>query len=242
MANIVLRRNIDLVDSIMVTGFRGFGMVGYMVSKHLAMSLNAEKIGYILTDETPPIILVEEDGVGFPFEIYYSRKANTVIIVNRALPERANTDDYAKTIAGWANTNKIRYAILVGGLSRDFMPSGEGYGYRWISNKYYHGPKLDAPLMEAGLGVMGPLALLYIYLDYYRVPSIMVLPYSLVDEIDYNAAVNGVKIILEKLVGVKADLTLLEEMASRQKEEAQKILQLMREQLRREGEEKGMYM
>ena len=181
-------------------------------------------------------------GVGFPFEIYYSRHARAIVIVNRALPERENADEYARSIAEWAGRVRVRYTVLVGGLSREFMPSNEEYGYRWISNRYYRGPRLEAPRMEPGLGVMGPLALLYIYMDYYKVPSIMVLPYSIVDEIDYNAAVNGVKLVSEKLLGVKSDVKALEEHAARQKEEFKRLLQLMTEQAKSEGEDKGIYM
>lgn len=242
MVEIIVKEPVDLRDTVLVTGFRGFGMVGYMVSKHIALALGGEKVGYILTRETPPLVLIEEDGVGFPFEIYYSRRAKATIIVNRALPERDNADEYARSIAEWASRVGVRFTVLVGGLSREFMPSNEEHGYRWISNRYYKGPRLEAPKMEPGLGVMGPLALLYIYMDYYKVPSIMVLPYSLVDEIDYNAAVNGVKLVSEKLIGVKSDVKALEELASRQKEEFKRLLQLMAEQAKSEGEDKGIYM
>lgn len=243
MAEIVFKRPIDASGAILVTGFRGFGMVGYMVSKHLAMALGAEKVGYILSRETPPIVLIEEDGAGFPFEIYYSREAGAVIVVNRALPEKEHADDYARTLAEWASRAGVRASVLVGGLSRDFMPSGEEHGYRWIFNPYYHGPMLDAPVMEAGLGVMGPLALLYIYMDYYKIPSVMVLPYSMVDEVDYNAAVRGVRLIAEKIVGAPIDIRGLEEMADKQKEELQKLIRIMSEQARQqEGEDKGIYM
>ncbi len=244
MAEIVVKKPVDVRGAVLITGFRGFGMVGYMVSKHVAMALGAEKVGYILTRETPPIVLIEEDGAGFPFEIYYSAGNKAVIVVNRALPEKEHADDYARTLARWASESGIRTSVLVGGLSRDFMPSGEEHGYRWISNAYYHGPELEAPQMESGLGVMGPLALLYIYMDYYKVPSIMVLPYSMVEEVDYNAAVRGVRLVAEKIVGAKINIKDLEAMADKQKEELKKVLQLIAEQGRQqEGEDKGgMYM
>ncbi len=241
MAEIVVKEPVNLKGSRLVTGFRGFGMVGYMVSKHLAMALGARKIGYLLTRETPPLVLIEEDGVGFPFEIYYSQRARTVIVVNRALPEKEHADDYARSLAKWAMESSIEEMVLVGGLSRDFMPQDEAYGYRWVANRYYSG-RLEAPVMEPGLGVMGPLALLYVYADYFKLPAVMVLPYSIVDEVDYNAAVRGIRVIAEEIIGEEIDVKVLEEMADRQREEMKKILQMITEQGRREGEDKGMYM
>ncbi|MCE4599207.1 MAG: PAC2 family protein [Desulfurococcales archaeon] len=240
--DIVIKKDVDFRGSVLITGFRGFGMVGYMVSKHIAFILEATKIGYIITDNLPPVVLVEEDGVGYPFEIYHSEKANVTIIVNRAIPEREDMSMYTRGIASWAREKKFKFAVLVGGLNRDFMPENEAFRYRWIANDYYEGPRLDAPVMEVGLGVMGPLAMLYMYLDYYRVPSIMILPYSVVEEVDYDASIRGIQVISEKLLGIKPDTSLLEEMALRQKEEVRRIMQMLSEEGKRESEEKGMYM
>lgn len=241
---VLTEKDVDLRGSVLVTGFRGFGMVGYMVSKHLSLALGARKIGYIISSPLPPVLLIEEDGAGFPYELYFSEKARTVIVVNRAIPDREYLDSYASGLAGWAKSEGIDFAVLVGGLSRDFKPRDEKHGYRWIANRYYKRGKLDAPLMEPGLGVMGPLALLYMYMDYYRLPAIMILPYSMVEEVDYDAALVGVNVISEKILGIKTDTATLEEMAARQKEEMAKTLKLLIEQQRRESseEERGMYM
>ena len=233
----------DLRGAVLVTGFRGFGMIGYLVSKYLALLLKAEKVGYILLDSNPPMILVEEDGVGYPFDIYYSRDPKAVIIVNRALPEKEFMDDYAEGVAAWASRVGVRYSVLVGGLSRDYRPEDDKHGYRYLANRFYDGPTLEAPTMEEGLGVMGPLALLYIYMDYYSVPSIIVLPYSAVEEADYKAAALGVRLVASKLLGVEVDTSILDELAERQRETLEQLLALMREEKREEERrEGGMYM
>jgi len=241
---VLTEKNLNLEGTVLVTGFRGFGMVGYMVSKHLSLALKARKVGYIVSSPMPPVLLIEEDGAGFPYEIYFSEKARTLIVVNRAIPEREHLDAYASGLAKWAKSKGIGFAVLVGGLSKDFKPHNEKHGYRWISNRYYRGGKLEAPLMEPGLGVMGPLALLYIYMDYYKLPAIMILPYSMVEEVDYDAALVGVNVISEKILGIKPDTASLEEMAIRQKEEMEKTLKLLVEQQKRETseEERGIYM
>ncbi|MEM2224407.1 MAG: PAC2 family protein [Acidilobaceae archaeon] len=229
----------ELSGTTLITGFRGFGMVGYMASKHLALALEARKIGYILVDLMPPFIAVEEDGLGYPFDIYYSDKAKSTIIVNRALPEREFIDYYTRSLARWASKIGFNYAILLGGLSRDFKPPNDPHGYRWLYNRHYKGPILEAPLLEIGLGVMGPLASLYMYLDYEKVPSIMILPYSMVEGVDYDASLLAVKIVSRKLLEVDVRLAELETLARTQKAEVERMISMIE---REERESKGIFM
>ncbi len=235
-------RKSDLKGSIAVTGFRGFGMVGYMTSKHLALALKADKIGYILIESMPPFVTIEEDGVGYPFEVYYLRKPKTLIIVNRAVPERDSIEEYTRGLAEWMGELDLKFSILVGGLSRDFMPPGDPHGYRWLKNRFYEGPLLEAPQLEYGLGVMGPLALLYMYLDYFEVPAAMVLPYSLVEGVDYDAVLLGVKVIADKMLEAEVSLADLEALARTQRAEIERMLRILEQERREEREAKGIYM
>ena len=239
----------ELSEAIIVTGFRGFGMVGYLVSKHLALGLEARKIGYILTRPSPPFIIVEEDGVGMPFDVYYKEDPKTVIIVNRALPEKEIADEYVEALVKFAREINSKFMVLVGGLNKTFMYGEEEYGYRHKPNKYYQGPRLKAPEMETGLGVMGPLALLYIYTVHYKVPSIIVLPYSTVEEIDYNAALKGVRVVAGEILNVEIDTSLLEEYAEKWKVERERLMEMLGPMLSGRSEEedesdrhKGIYM
>ncbi|MCX8195738.1 MAG: PAC2 family protein [Acidilobaceae archaeon] len=233
----------ELADSVLITGFRGFGMVGYTTSKYLALALKAKKVGYVLTDFLPPFIVVEEDGLGFPFDIYYSDSARVTVLVNRALPEREFVDEYALGIARWASRVGFQYVTLVGGLSREFKPAGDEHGYRWASNRLYKGPMLEAPQLEVGLGVMGPLALLYVYLDYMKVPAIMLLPYSFVEGVDYDASLVAIRVISKNLLKLDVSPEELETRASIQRAEVERIIQMIEKEAEREDHEsKGMFM
>lgn len=233
----------ELADSVLITGFRGFGMVGYMTSKYLALALKARKVGYVLTEFLPPFIVVEEDGIGYPFEIYYSDKARVTVLVNRALPEREFMDEYTFGIARWVSRVGFKYVTLVGGLSREFKSPNDTFGYRWAHNSRYNGPLLDAPQLEVGLGVMGPLALLYVYLDYVRAPAAMILPYSFVEGVDYDATLVGIKVISHNMLRLEVSPTELETMARLQRAEAERIIQMVEREAEKEDQEsKGMFM
>lgn len=233
----------ELKNSILITGFRGFGMVGYLASKHLALALKAEKAGVILLRDTPAFIAVEEDGVGYPFEIYYSPKYRTTIILNRAIPERRSLAEYGKGLVDWIEKIGFEYVVLLGGLNRDFKPSGDTFGYRWLRNNSYKGPVLEAPQLEEGLGVVGPLAYLYMLLDIRDIPTVMVLSYTFPEAIDYDAVLVAVRIVARDLL--KADLSFeeLEKLAKRQRDEIERIVRMLESESERAREEaRGMYM
>lgn len=217
----------ELRGSTAITGFRGFGMVGYLVSKHLALSMRAEKVGTILADSMPPVILVEEDGVGYPYDVYYSRERRALIVVNRSVPGTDAQDEYARFLSSWFRGLGVSRVILVGGLAREFRPEGEEHGYRWIRNKYYEGPLPRAPTMEYGLGVMGPLSLLYMHLERYKIPTIMILPYTVVEGVEFNSILLGVRVIAEELLSAKLDLKYLEGLVKAQKVEMEKVLSMV---------------
>jgi uncharacterized protein len=210
----------SLLDSKLVTGFRGFGMVGYLLTKYAAQALNARKVGYIIPDtEVPPMVLIDDDGPAFPYEVYYSDKHNIVFILNRAMPDREEWTPYTEALASFADSIDTELAILVGGLSKEFRPEDDSFGYRWIGNRYLAriGFRLRAPTMEEGLGVMGPLATLYIFMDYYEIPSLILLPYSMVEEVDYTAVLTGLRVLSEEILGVEVKAPALEEAAEKQK-------------------------
>ncbi|MEB2836593.1 MAG: PAC2 family protein [Desulfurococcales archaeon] len=229
MAEVVLRVPRNLLEgSILVTGFRGFGMVGYLLTKYAAQALGARKAGFILPEgDIPPMIIIESDGPGFPYEIYYSEEPRVVFILNRAMPEREEWTAYTEALASFAAELGVKLAVLAGGLSRDYMPENEEYGYRWIGNSYYLklGGKLPAPQMEEGLGVMGPLATLYILMEYYEIPTLILLPYSMVEEVDYDAVLRGMK-VLSEILGVELKAPALEEAAEKQKALLMKLAEM----------------
>ncbi len=237
----------DLKGAAIVTGFRGFGMVGYNVSKFLAFGLGATKIGYVISPPMPPVVLMEEDGAGFPYDIYYSPRAHTVVFVNRALPEKEYADEYTHALAVFAKDMEASVAILAGGLNANFMPEDEKYGYRYVANRFYKGPELSAPEMEEDLGVMGPLALVYIYMTFHEVPAIIILPYAIADQIDVSAAKRGIKIIAEEILKTTVNMESIERYEKALAKEKERLMEMIMSmsqagEEREEERKKGLYM
>ncbi|MEM4426667.1 MAG: PAC2 family protein [Acidilobaceae archaeon] len=242
---IVLKRfsEDELRGSVLITGFRGFGMVGYLASKHLALALKAEKAGVILLKDTPAFIAVEEDGVGYPYEIYYSPKHKATIIINRAVPQGRSLVEYGKGLTEWVEKVGFSHMILIGGLNKEFKHKNETFGYRWLKNSKYKGPQLPAPELEEGLGVIGPLAYLYMLSDIKEIPAVMVLSYTFPETIDYDAVLVAVKVVARDLLNTDLDFEELEALAKKQRDEIEKIIRVLESEASRTTEEaKGMYM
>ena len=234
----------SLKGSVFITGFPGFGRVGYVVPKYISTSMSLSKAGFFVTPRLPSVIVMEDDGVGFPFEIYYGRAGGRAltVMVNRAVPDPAEQGVFCSELARWVADTGFEFVVLVGGLSREYEPPNEQYGYRWLHNSHYKGPRLRAPLMPSGLGVIGPLALLHIYLEQYGVPSVMVLPFSVVEDVDYDAALVGVRTVLGELLGLQVETSELERLAAKQKEEMEKIAEILAQGRRPERGGTNIYM
>jgi uncharacterized protein len=69
-------------------------------------------------------------------------------------------------------------------------------------------------------------------MEHFGIPSVMVLPYSSVTGVDYDAALVGARVILEELLGMSASLAELEELAAKQKEEMEKIVEMLSQESR----------
>ncbi len=227
----------ELRGSVLLTGFPGFGRIGYVVPRYIASALSLRKVGYIITPRVPSVVVMEDDGVGLPFEIYYGKAGDqkVMVLVNRAVPEPLDQHAYCSELASWTAEVGVSYAVLVGGLSRDYEPVNDTYKYRWLHNSHFTAPQLRAPKMEGGLGVIGPLALLHIYLEHRGVPAVMVLPYSVVDGIDYDAALVGANVILGELLRVQASVEELAELARRQREALERMAEALYQDRSRES-------
>ncbi len=67
-------------NPIIIEGFPGFGLVGTITTEFLLNELKAENIGYIKSDDVPPMAAIHESNIVRPMGIYYDPKNNMVIL------------------------------------------------------------------------------------------------------------------------------------------------------------------
>src|SRR5580704_16510099 len=70
---IVDTRDESLRGAMMVVGFPTHGLVGSVAVSYLVHSLDMAGIGYMIGDEFPPTVIMEEGVVNAPIRFYASR-------------------------------------------------------------------------------------------------------------------------------------------------------------------------
>ncbi len=237
---IKLKKAVSLENCIFVTGFHSvIGETGYIAIRHLVKTLQPERIGFIETALLPPLTGLENSRLTLPFELFKSE--NLVILFPRVLPYRAEQRKFAQTVAQWLIENKFREAVLVGGLDNQFrtgeddcraVPTGAML-QKALENKLV--------LLEEGLQVFGPLALMLTYLEIQDFPALAILPFAQRGRPDPRAAAIAIEKI-NTLYGLSIPTTELIKDAHEIEEEIGRIIKQQEErELRREPRE-DMYI
>ena len=208
-------------NGVLVTGFKGFGMVGYITTTHLVEKLSLRRLGYIMTRYMPEFATYGYEGIVAPFEIYGSGSHNIIVVVNHDIPADRDRDAYAETLILLAKKLGIAKGIFVGGFDARFRQGDEKY--RWLPSGGFR-ENLNAPIMDKDLYVVGPLALLIIYSEIHRLPAATILPYAEAARPDPAAAAVAVEII-SKMLGVQIPVDELIEMARKIEQAIEKVEQ-----------------
>lgn len=223
-------------DAVFITGFQGFGMVGYLTTRHIAYELRLRRIGFIKTRYLPEITFYnEKHGISYPFELYYGKRNNVklVVLVNHAIPLERERTIFAEFIAKWVKEHGISRVILVGGLDPALRESKEEK-YRWIPISNY---KIDlkSPILSDKF-VIGPLALTIMFMNAYKVPGVAIFSYAELYRPDPRASVIAVEVIAN-LIGLSIDVKRLIEEASiieALEEERKKIFKIVEGEVKSE--------
>ena len=142
----------------LVTGFYGIGKVGFISVNHMVEKLGAERIGAILSDFLPPFLSVKNDNLVLPFEIY---KYQDIIFLSAFFePYKYEHRSFARALVKWAKKNELSHSILIGGLDSRLKTEDELLAKGVYSSKFKEKFKsLPVPIMDEGLFITGPLAL-----------------------------------------------------------------------------------
>jgi len=186
-------------NAVFITGFQGFGMVGYLASRHIVSELELNKIGFIKTKYMPEVTFyAERTGIAYPFELYYGEVSGKklVVLLNNATPHKRERAKYAEFVAKWVRSSGFSYAVLLGGLDPAIRESSEEK-YRWMPIAGFS-VALNAPVLRERF-VIGPLALLIMFMNAYSVPGIALFSYTELYRPDPRASAVVVEVISEML-------------------------------------------
>jgi uncharacterized protein len=216
----------------LVTGFHGYGDVGFLTTRYLVYKLGMELVGYIETPSVPDITSFEDYGFSLPHEIFYKNlddEKSLVVLLNRLNPERKYISSFVKEFLSLIKKLNITEILLVGGLDSRFREGDEEY--RWLKTQACT-QTLNAPYFTKGFYIVGPLASLLITLHQNNVPALIILPYTQPETIDHRAAAVAINVI-SSIIGIEIDVKELLNYAAKAEELEKAVQELYEQQLKR---------
>ncbi len=176
-----------------ITGFHGIGVTGYITTRHIVETLGANYIGYVDSDLNPSFVGMDGGRLVFPFEFYEFN--DIILLMCRFQPHRLEQKEFSRVVSEWVVSSGFKQAVLVGGLDNRFQQEGDDI-VRCIHTKNYNlNLDIGVQILERGLFVTGPLALMLMYFEIHNFPGIALLPYAEQGRPDPRAASNAIKVI-----------------------------------------------
>jgi uncharacterized protein len=198
--------NQNFKDNILITGFHGIGTTGFISTKFLVNELEAKRIGTILSDHQPPFITTKDGKISLPFELFQYN--NTVMLVPQFQPYRHEHRAFAEKIVDWVIQSKFKKVILIGGLDSRLKKDESDVLRVIATSAYLNENQIDQPILEDGLFVTGPLALILTFFEVNNFPAIALLPYAESSRADPLAASKAVNLI-NKITNLNVDVEKL---------------------------------
>ncbi len=216
----------SLEGAKLITGFMGFGYVGFLSTEYLVDKLGMRKIGYFVTKYLPDqVSYSEKRSLELPFEVYFDEKNNLLVLLNRWIPHEVERFRYTEYVVKWAKKNGVEAIYGLGGLDKSFKEKAEEM-LRWVKTTYYKGPLPNAKPMPEGLKVIGPLALMLAAAEINEFPMLALLPFCESSRQDPRASAIGI-VELSKLLNIEIDVSDLMKKAEMIEKEIEKLRQVM---------------
>ncbi len=221
-AKVLLKRGVNPEGwRVFLTGFQGIGFTGYIAIKHIVTTLPASPIGVVEAPSIPPFVWMDGERLISPIQLY--EYGPFVFLVTEALPPPKDQYRLLRTVVDWVVETGFEEAVLIGGLDQRFQ-RGEEKMRCAVTGAYLRTRKLKIPLIERGLLITGPLALMLHRFEVNDFPAIALLPYANATRPDPMAAANAIS-TLNELYGLNVDYAELVKDAERIEKEVKELLE-----------------
>jgi uncharacterized protein len=109
--------NPKLRSPVLIEGFPGLGLVGTISASYLVEKLQMEPLGYITSDQFPPIAAVHGKRPLFPARMYYSAKHNVIVFISEFVIPIGAVNELSDKIYNFARRQKVQRIISLGGIA-----------------------------------------------------------------------------------------------------------------------------
>lgn len=224
--NIILKGGIPK-NSVFVTGFQGMGITGYIAVRHMIHALNAKPLGFVTLKRMPPYVWMEDKRLATPIQLFGYQ--NFIFMLVEFMPPMPYLYTFIDKICEWVSKAFVE-AFLIGGLDLRVRKEGESEKAKFAATTKAVDKvlKLGYKILDRGLYITGPLALMLMKFEQLDYPALAVLAYANTSRPDPMAAAIATQYFSE-IYGVKVDTNQLIR-------DAQRIEAEIEESLRRKQE------
>ncbi|MFW9905667.1 MAG: proteasome assembly chaperone family protein [Candidatus Thorarchaeota archaeon] len=186
---------------VFISGWHGLGEIGYITVSHFIQELDMQRIATIMSSGAPPFISVQENQLRLPFEIYGKQDSDFAVFIPHLQPYRHVQIEFSERLSEWIlGHDNLEMAYFIGGVdihlkssdsNLQYIPSRAFYSYSKLPDGFTE--EVNNNLLDPGLFVAGPLAIMLGYLDMNMFPAIGLLAYAERDRPDPLGAVAAVE-------------------------------------------------
>lgn len=198
---------------ILISGFHGVGHVGWIATRYIADKLGTRRVGIVLTPDMPAFVSVVKNSVAAPYELHL-KDDYLLFVTNTPLAQR-DLSRVPLALAEYALKAGVEETILFGGLDKRFAAENDDSVRIAPTRKYVEKHSNDLgwlKVIEEGLGIVGPLALMLTFYEAYDSSAVAILPYASPDRPDPLAASKAIE-VANKLLSLSVDTEELREEA-----------------------------
>ncbi len=116
MIDIRMVKKVNMDKSTFIEGFPGVGLVGPMAVSYIIDKLKMEYVGYIESDDFPPIISIHDGNPMPPMRIYFSAEPKIVSIFAEFAIPISLIHELSKKIYEFINANNMVMVVGIGGF------------------------------------------------------------------------------------------------------------------------------
>lgn len=125
--HVVDTRDESLRGAMMVIGFPTHGLVGSVAASYLVHTLDMTGVGYMVSEEFPPTVIMEEGVVAAPVRFYASKLVcgvdrsceQLVVAISDIQPPVETLNRLGRSVLDWAEAKGIQLVVAVEGQPVD---------------------------------------------------------------------------------------------------------------------------
>lgn len=237
---IVDTREESLKGAMMVIGFPTHGLVGSVAASYLVHSLDMSLVAYLISEEFPPTVIMEEGVVSAPIRFYASKLVcgvdrscdQLVVVIADIQPPMQMLNRLGRVLLNWAETKGIQLVVAIEGQPIESEVRGDARVVAMANRAA--APLLEKYQFQAANGVVTGLAggILLEAID--RVtPTLCLVAQAHKDYPDARAAAKVIETVNPLVPLLVLDTKPLREKARQIEAEVRKTLQQTRDSMSR---------